>query len=82
MLLILQAREINYIPYVHELSCAAYCNPIGAWKFLNGDKPDVHDSPDPLSLPGCVGGAEYETRANKLALTSVRYAQRVDRLHM
>ena len=23
---------------------------IGAWKFLNGNKPDVHDSPDLLSL--------------------------------
>ena len=56
-------REItsNYIPYVLELSCAVYCNLIGAWKFLNRDKPDVHDSPHPLSLPGCVGGAGHET---------------------
>ena len=38
------------------------CNLIGDWKFLNGDKPNVHDSPDPLSLPGCVGGAGYEIR--------------------
>ena len=30
-------------------------------EFLNRDKLDVHDSPDPLSLPGCVGGAGYET---------------------
>ena len=47
-----RVRETNYIPYILELSCAAYCNLIGAWKFLNGDKPDVHDSSDPLSLGG------------------------------
>ena len=54
-------HEINYILYVLELSCAPYCNLIGAWKFLNGDKTDVHDFLDSLSLPRCVGGAEYET---------------------
>ena len=62
MLLTSRAREINYILYVLELSHAAYCNLIGARKYLNGDKLDVHDSLDPLSLPGCVGGAGYETK--------------------
>ena len=61
MLLTLRVHEINYILYILELSCATYYNMIGTWKFLNGDKPDVHDSPDPLSLPVCVGGAGYET---------------------
>ena len=39
-----RVREINYIPYVLELSCAAaaYCNLIGTWKFLNGDKLDAY----------------------------------------
>ena len=46
-----RARTFNYIPCVLELSHAACCNLIGVWKFLNGDKLDVHDSPDPLSLP-------------------------------
>ena len=46
MLLTSRMCEINYILYVLDL--------IDACKFLNGDKPDVHDSPDPLSLPGCV----------------------------
>ena len=45
-----RAQTFNYIPCVLELSHAACCNLIGVWKFLNGDKPDVHDSPDPLSL--------------------------------
>ena len=31
--------------YVHT-----FCNLIGVWKFLNRDKPDVHDSPDPFFL--------------------------------
>ena len=44
-----RARTFNYIPCVLELSHAACCNLIGVWKFLNGDKPDVHDFPDPLS---------------------------------
>ena len=46
----LRARETNYILYVLELSCAAYCNLIGAWKFLNGDKPDVISQTLSLSL--------------------------------
>ena len=49
--------------YVFELSYAAYCNLIAIWKFLNGGKPDVHDSPDPLSLPWVRrGGAGHEIR--------------------
>ena len=44
-----QAHEIKYIPYILELSCATYCNLTGSWKFLNGYKLDVHNSPDPLS---------------------------------
>ena len=45
-----RARTFNYIPCVLELSHVVCYNLIGVWKFLNGDKPDVHDSPDPLSL--------------------------------
>ena len=59
MLLTLQ---MHYILYVLDLSCAAYCNLIGPYKCLNRDNPTVvHDSPDPLSLPGCIGGTGHET---------------------
>jgi hypothetical protein len=68
-LLTSRAHKINHIPYVLELSCAAYCNLIGAWNFLNGDKPDVHDSPDPLSLfPSGTGagGAGHEATCDNV----------------
>ena len=60
MALTCRAKHINYIL---EVSCATFCNLIGAQKFLNRDTLDVHNSPDPFSRPGgCRGGSGYETR--------------------
>ena len=38
-------------------SKAQGCNLIGSMKFLNRNKLDVHDSPDPFSLSGWIGEA-------------------------
>ena len=54
----------SYIPYVLAFSCAAYYNLIGAGKFLNGDKLDVYDSPDPPSLFACKGSG-HETKGDQ-----------------
>ena len=40
----------EYVDYIFAVYVHTFCNLIGVWKFLNGDTPDVHDSPDPLSL--------------------------------
>ena len=65
----LRACEINYILYVLELSHAPYCNLIGAWKFLNGDKPDVHYSQTLSLSPGILEG--LSTRLNTFYVFSI-----------
>ena len=38
------------IRHIFEVSCSELCNLIGVLRFLDGYTPDVHGSPDPVSL--------------------------------